>query len=78
MTLESIPRSPSAAQRDALRARVVLLAAQGQRNEQIQQTLDVSKPVVIKWRRRFVVDRMGGLVDQPGRASTPPNPSGPT
>jgi transposase len=67
MTLESILRCPTTAQRDVLRARVVLLAAEGQRNEQIQQTLDVSKPVVIKWRRRFAVDRMGGLVDQPGR-----------
>ena len=67
MTLESILRSPCAAQRDVLRARVVLLAAEGQRNEQIQQTLDVCKPVVIKWRRRFARDRMAGLVDQPGR-----------
>jgi len=66
-TLESIVRSPSAAQRDVLRARVVLLAAEGQRNEQIQQMLEVSKPVVIKWRRRFALDRMAGLVDQPGR-----------
>jgi putative transposase len=66
-TLESIVRSPSAAQRDVLRARVVLLAAEGQRNEQIQANLEVCKPVVIKWRRRFALDRMAGLVDQPGR-----------
>jgi putative transposase len=67
MSLESIVRSPSAAQRDVLRARIVLLAAEGRRNEQIQQTLRVSKPVVIKWRRRYATDRMRGLVDQPGR-----------
>jgi putative transposase len=65
--LESIVRSPSSAQRDVLRARVVLLAAESQRNEQIQRRLGVSKPVVIKWRRRFAADRLPGLVDQPGR-----------
>ena len=67
MTLESILRAPSAAQRDVLRARIVLLAAEGQRNEQIQEKLGVSKPVVIKWRRRFAVDRLRGLGDEPGR-----------
>lgn len=66
-TLEAILRSPSAAQRDVLRARIVLLAAAGRRNEQIQETLKISKPVVVKWRRRFVADRLAGLVDQAGR-----------
>jgi len=67
MTLESITRSPPSAQRDVLRARLVLLAAEGLRNGQIQERLKVSKPVVIKWRRRFAAQRLGGLVDQPGR-----------
>jgi transposase len=67
MTLETTVRSPSAAQRDVLRARIVLLAAEGRRNEHIQKILGVSKPVVIKWRRRFAVDSLDGLVDAPGR-----------
>jgi transposase len=66
-TLQSIARSPSSAQRDVLRSRIVLLAADGLRNEQIQEQLKVSKPVVIKWRRRFADDHLAGLVDQPGR-----------
>ena len=66
-TLETIIHSPCAAQRDVLRARIVLLAAAGQRNEQIQVGLKVSKPVVIKWRRRYAADRLAGLLDQPGR-----------
>jgi len=66
-TLESTVRSPSAAQRDVLRARIVLLAAEGQRNEQIQERLGISKPVVIKWRRRYSADRLAGLRDEPGR-----------
>jgi transposase len=66
-SLESIIRSPSAEQRDVLRARIVLLAAAGRRNEQIQEELNISKPVVVKWRRRFVADRIAGLADQAGR-----------
>lgn len=66
-TLETIISSPSAAQRDVLRSRIVLLAAEGRRNEQIQDALKVSKPVVIKWRRRYAAHRLTGLVDQPGR-----------
>ena len=67
MTLESIVRCPSSAQRDVLRARIILLAAAEQRNEQIQAVLKVSKPVVIKWRGRFAAQRLEGLRDAPGR-----------
>ncbi len=65
--LEAIVRSPTSAQRDVTRARIVLLAAQGQRNEEIQAALRVSKPVVIKWRRRFAASRLAGLADEAGR-----------
>jgi transposase len=67
MTLESIVRCPSSAQREVLRARIILLAAAEQRNEQIQAVLKVSKPVVIKWRGRFAAQRLEGLRDAPGR-----------
>jgi transposase len=66
-TLESIVRSPTSSQRDVLRARIVLLAAADKRNEEIQAALGISKPVVIKWRRRFASARLDGLADQAGR-----------
>jgi transposase len=66
-TLERIMRSPSAEQRKVTRARIVLLAAEGRRNEQIQRMLGVSKPVVVKWRGRFAARRLEGLADEPGR-----------
>jgi putative transposase len=66
-SLQAMVASPCAPQRDVLRARIVLLAAEGRRNEEIQDELKVSKPVVIKWRRRYAVHRLEGLVDQPGR-----------
>ena len=66
-TLEKIVRSPSSRQRDLLRARIILLAADQKRNEEIQEVLGISKPVVIKWRRRFAARRLDGLGDQAGR-----------
>lgn len=66
-SLQAMVTSPCAAQRDVLRARIVLLAAEDRRNEEIQDELKVSKPVVIKWRRRCAVNGLEGLVDQPGR-----------
>lgn len=65
MTLESIVRT--SAQRDVLRPRNASLAAEGQRNEQIQAALDLFKPVIIKRRRRFSAQRFEGLVDALGR-----------
>jgi len=66
-SLEKIVRSPSSEQRAVIRARIILLAAEGLRNEQIQQELRVSKPVVVKWRGRFALGRMNGLADEAGR-----------
>lgn len=66
-SLERLVRSPCAEQRKVMRARIVLLAAQGRRNDEIQQELGVSKPVVVKWRGRFAAKRLDGLADEPGR-----------
>lgn len=65
--LEAIVCSPASPQRDIVRARIVLLAASGLRNDQIREKLGVSKPVVVKWRRRFYDSRLDGLSDKSGR-----------
>ena len=65
--LEGMVRASTTAQRDVLRARIVLMAAEGQRNDEIQASLGVSKPVVIKWRGRFARSGLEGLADQGGR-----------
>lgn len=65
--LEAIACSPDSPQRDIVRARIVLLAASGLRNDQIREMLGVSKPVVVKWRRRFYDSRLDGLADKSGR-----------
>jgi len=65
--LEGMVRASTTTQRDVLRARIVLMAAEGQRNDAIQASLGVSKPVVIKWRGRFAEMGLEGLADQGGR-----------
>ena len=62
---------------DVMRARMVLLAAEGFENKEIGERLDMPRPVVSKWRGRFFRQRLAGLEDLPrgGRPSAS-SPSG--
>ena len=70
--LEGWQRRHSSAQALALRARIVLLAAEGLKNTEIAQRLGVTRSPVTKWRNRFVAHRLDGLLDEPrpGRPRT--------
>ena len=63
--------------RDVVRAKIVLLAAQGLENTVIGERLDLPRPVVSKWRKRFFEERLAGLEERPrtGRPTVFP-PSG--
>lgn len=76
-TLEARVRQYTLPYRDVMRAKIVLLAAQGLENKEIGERLDTPRPVVSKWRKRFVRKRLAGLDDLPrgGRPSVFP-PSG--
>src|SRR3954447_2689231 len=63
--LRSVLRTPSASQQQALRARIVLRAAQGATNTQIAAEAGVSLPTVGLWRRNFGRRRLDGLADAP-------------
>jgi transposase len=65
-------RSGRAEQRDVLRARIVLAAADGHTNSAIATALAISVNTVRKWRRRFHEQGMPGLADRPrsGRPRT--------
>ena len=54
---------------NVLRAQMILLAADGWRNDQIAEHLHCRREVVVKWRRRFFERRLPGLDDhdRPGR-----------
>ena len=56
---------------DVVRARIVLLAAEGLENKEIGERLDVPRQIVSKWRKRFFDQRLDGLAERPrkGRPS---------
>lgn len=53
-----------------IRAKIVLLAADGWRNDQIAARLDMPRHVVGKWRKRFFESRFDGLLDLPRHISS--------
>lgn len=46
-----------------VRAKIVLLAAQGLSNDEIAAKFDIPRQIVSKWRKRFFEERMEGLSD---------------
>ncbi len=48
-----------------IRAKIVLLAAQGLGNDEIAAKLDVRREVVSMWRKRFFEQRLEGLEERP-------------
>jgi len=65
VTLESWARRRPTAQALALRARIVLQAADGESNTKIARRERVTRPTVGKWRHRFLEKRLDGLLDEP-------------
>ncbi len=57
--------------REVVRAKIVLLAAEGLPNTEIARRLNVSDSNVGMWRRRFFEHRIDGLEDLP-RSGRPP------
>ena len=62
-------------QQDALRARIVLLAADGLDTTAIATTLGIARGTARSWRARFVAAGLAGLADRPHRP--PPRAYGP-
>ena len=70
--LEVWARRPSSAQALAQRSRIVLACADGSTSSAVARRLSLSVGTVRKWRTRFVLDRLDGLLDEPrpGRPRT--------
>ena len=65
--LERRVRAASTSRRDAERARIVLLRAQGVRQKDVAAQVGVSLGCVNRWSQRFDVAGIAGLRDRPGR-----------
>lgn len=63
---------------EVLRAKMILLAAQGLPNDEIAARLDTRREVVSMWRKRFFEQRLAGLEERarPGRPRTFPPRAG--
>jgi transposase len=58
-------RARTTSQQDALRARVVLLAADGRSNTAIAQAAGIARHTARHWRTRFLAEGLAGLADRP-------------
>ncbi|MBU2603192.1 MAG: IS630 family transposase [Actinobacteria bacterium] len=66
-TLEERAAKYTLPYRDVVRARIVLMAAEGLRNDEIAARLSTRREVVSKWRKRFAERRLAGLEELPRR-----------
>ena len=65
--LQQMARKYTSPYYEVVRAKVILLAAEGMQNKAIGEHLELPRQIVSKWRKRFFEQRLAGLQDQPRR-----------
>ena len=70
--LEDMARKYTSPYCQVVRAKVILLAAQGLDNDQIGSQVSLPRQIVSKWRKRFFEERLAGLENLP-RSGRPPS-----
>ena len=65
-------RSATIPQLEGRRARIILLAAQGETREEIARLTGFSCPTITTWCQRFQLHCLDGLIDKPGRGRKSP------
>jgi transposase len=63
--LEARSRRYTLPYREVVRAKMVLLAAEGLDNDEIATRLDTRREIVSKWRKRFFEEGLTGLEERP-------------
>lgn len=61
--LEQMTQSRTLAAGDVLRARLILMLAEGLAYRSVQDKLDISAPTISRWKERFVEQRVEGLME---------------
>ena len=69
--LEFRARGQRAAHRDVVRARIILLIADGHTLSSVARQVSKQRKIVRKWAERFSSKRLEGLMDKPGRGRVP-------
>jgi transposase len=69
--LEARARKYTLPYRDVVRAKIVLMAAEGLANDETAARLDTRREIVSKWRKRFFEQGLPGLEERP-RGGRPP------
>ncbi|MGH9224371.1 MAG: helix-turn-helix domain-containing protein [Acidimicrobiales bacterium] len=69
--LEARSRRYTLPYREVVRAKIVLMAADGLDNDDIAARLGTRREIVSKWRKRFFEDGLAGLEERP-RGGRPP------
>ena len=70
--LEDMARQYTSPYYQVVRAKVILMAARGLRNDQIAAQISLPRQIVSKWRKRFFEERFEGLENLP-RSGRPPS-----
>ena len=68
--LLTLSRSQALEYRYVIRAKIILEWSEGKTLDQCEKSLSVSRPTIVKWRKRFAARRLDGLKDAP-RAGKP-------
>ena len=63
--LEARARRYTLSYREVMRAKIVLMAAEGLDNDEIAARLDTHREIVSKWRKRFYEQGLVGLEERP-------------
>jgi hypothetical protein len=69
--LQGVARKYTSSYFQVVRAKVILMAAQGLGNDQIALRVSLPRQIVSKWRKRFFEERLEGLDNLP-RSGRPP------
>ena len=70
--LEDLARRYTSPYFQVVRAKVILMAAEGLRNDQIAARVSLPRQIISKWRKRFFEERLEGLENLP-RSGRPPS-----